>query len=169
MNRENLNFPCSRSCLRIWSRETGPAIPSRVTSLILYAQAESGANSRAPLFSPAFRHVGDFKAANQQSELIAAPPMLLEKQASSFAEAALLEDAVDKEAYAILSVYRRLTYSLRDEFEIFCDHRNLACIFSLMACATTLSKSTCQRLLNWRNFVGTLSYVICHISGGENH
>ena len=33
--------------------------------------------------------VGDFKAVNQQSEPVAAPPMLLEEQASAFAGAAL--------------------------------------------------------------------------------
>ena len=27
-------FPCPRSCLRIWSRETGFAVPSRVSLLI---------------------------------------------------------------------------------------------------------------------------------------
>ena len=27
-------FPCSRSCLRIWSRETGSAVPSRVSLLV---------------------------------------------------------------------------------------------------------------------------------------
>ena len=27
-------FPCLRSCLRIWSRETGSAVPSRVSLLI---------------------------------------------------------------------------------------------------------------------------------------
>ena len=36
-------FPCPRSRLRIWSCETGLAIPSRVSLLTLYAQAESGA------------------------------------------------------------------------------------------------------------------------------
>ena len=36
-----------------------------------------------------YRLVGDFKAVNQQSEPVAAPPMLLEEQASAFAGAAL--------------------------------------------------------------------------------
>ena len=27
-------FPCARACLRIWSREAGSAIPSRVSLLI---------------------------------------------------------------------------------------------------------------------------------------
>ena len=51
-----MNFRCPRSRLRIRSRETGSAVPSRVSPLILHAQAESGAYSRAPLFPPAFRH-----------------------------------------------------------------------------------------------------------------
>ena len=32
--RENECFPCPRSRLRIWSRETGLAVPSRVSLLI---------------------------------------------------------------------------------------------------------------------------------------
>ena len=35
LNREKEYFPvCPRSCLRIWSRETGSAVPSRVSLLI---------------------------------------------------------------------------------------------------------------------------------------
>ena len=34
-------FPCSRPRLRIWSRETGSAVPFRVSLLILHTQAES--------------------------------------------------------------------------------------------------------------------------------
>ena len=33
LNREKI-FPCPRACLRIWSRETGSAVPSRVGLLI---------------------------------------------------------------------------------------------------------------------------------------
>ena len=39
-------FPCPRSRLRIWFRETGLAVPSLVSLLILYTSAESGAYSR---------------------------------------------------------------------------------------------------------------------------
>ena len=48
LNRENRIFPCPRSCLRIWSRETGSAVPSRVSLLIsiILSQAESGAYLR---------------------------------------------------------------------------------------------------------------------------
>ena len=40
------HFPCPRSRLKIWSRETGSAVPSRVSLLILHTQAESGVYSR---------------------------------------------------------------------------------------------------------------------------
>ena len=39
-------IPCPRSRLRIWFRETGLAVPSLVSLLILYTNAESGAYSR---------------------------------------------------------------------------------------------------------------------------
>ena len=43
LNRENEHSPVFiRTCLRIWSRETGLAVPSRVSLLILHTQAESG-------------------------------------------------------------------------------------------------------------------------------
>ena len=48
------NFPCPRARLKIWSRETGSAIPSRASLLILHTEAESGAYSQAPLLPPAF-------------------------------------------------------------------------------------------------------------------
>ena len=38
-------FPCPRSRLKIWSRETGSAVSSRVSLFILHIQAESGAYS----------------------------------------------------------------------------------------------------------------------------
>ena len=46
LNRENEYFPFPRSHLRIWSRQTGSAIPSGVSLLILHIQTESGAYSR---------------------------------------------------------------------------------------------------------------------------
>ena len=44
LNRENITFPCSRSRLRIWSRETGSAVPRQPAHL--HTQAESGAYLR---------------------------------------------------------------------------------------------------------------------------
>ena len=52
LNREKSFSPCPRSRLRIWSRETGSAIPSHVRLLILLTQAESGAYSRDSSRSP---------------------------------------------------------------------------------------------------------------------
>ena len=48
-------FSCPRSRLRIWSRETGSAVPSRVSLLILHTQAESGAYSRDSSRFPRWR------------------------------------------------------------------------------------------------------------------
>ena len=49
-------FPCPRAYLRIWSRETGSGVPSRVSLFILQTQAESGAylrdSSRVPRRRP---------------------------------------------------------------------------------------------------------------------
>ena len=39
--RGHLDFPCPRTRLRIWSRGTGSAVPSRVSPLSLHTQAES--------------------------------------------------------------------------------------------------------------------------------
>ena len=44
-----------RSRPSFWSREQGSALPPRVGLPILHARAQSGAYSRAPLLSPAFR------------------------------------------------------------------------------------------------------------------
>ena len=41
-------FPCPRACLRIWSRETGSAVPPRVSLFILHTQAQYGAYLRDP-------------------------------------------------------------------------------------------------------------------------
>ena len=38
--------PCPHSRLRVWSRELGSSVPSRVSLLILHTQAESGAYIR---------------------------------------------------------------------------------------------------------------------------
>ena len=48
-------FPGTFPRLRIWSRETGSVVSSRVSLLSLHTQAESGAYSRVPLLLPAFR------------------------------------------------------------------------------------------------------------------
>ena len=52
LNREKMIFLCPRSCLRIWSRETGSAVPSRASLLILHTQTKYDAYPRDP---PEFR------------------------------------------------------------------------------------------------------------------
>ena len=55
LNREKI-FPCPCACLRTWSRETGSAVPCRVSLFVLHTQAESGAylrdSSRVPRRRP---------------------------------------------------------------------------------------------------------------------
>ena len=46
LNRGKCIFPFHRSRLRIWSSETGSAIPSRARLFILHAQTKSGSCSR---------------------------------------------------------------------------------------------------------------------------
>ena len=48
-------FSCLRSRLTIWSRETGVAVPSHVSLLILHSQAESGTFSRGSSLFPRLR------------------------------------------------------------------------------------------------------------------
>ena len=61
LNRKNEYLSCPRTCLRIWSRETGSAVPSRVSLLILHTQAESGAylrdSSRVPRRRPTILYI----------------------------------------------------------------------------------------------------------------
>ena len=42
IEQRKLIFPCPRLHLRIWSRETGLAVPSRFSLLILHTHAEAG-------------------------------------------------------------------------------------------------------------------------------
>ena len=57
---------------------------------------------------------------------------------------------VDKESFAILSAFQRVPYLLWDGSNIFCDHRNLAYIFSPQSCGVTLRKATSRRPAGWR-------------------
>ena len=76
---------------------------------------------------------------------------------------------VDKESFAILSAFERVPYLLWDGSNIFCDHRNLAYIFSPRSCGVTLSKAASQRLVGWRACMSQFNYVIQHIPGEDNH
>ena len=64
LNRENIFLPCPRSSLRIWSRETGSAVPSRVSlvisihrlNLVLTGFLPSSAATSNYLFKTAIRY-----------------------------------------------------------------------------------------------------------------
>ena len=51
------NLPCPRTRLRVWPRETGSAVLSRVSPLILHTQTESGAYSRDSSRFPGGVHI----------------------------------------------------------------------------------------------------------------
>ena len=57
LKRENDFFPAPRPRLRIWSRETGSAVPPRVSLLNLRTEGESGARSRDSSQFPAMTSI----------------------------------------------------------------------------------------------------------------
>ena len=86
-----------------------------------------------------------------------------------FRRSQLCWPTVDKESFAILSAFQRVPYLLWDGSNIFCDHHNLAYIFSPQSCGMTLSKAALQRLAGWRACTSQFNYVIQHIPGEDNH
>ena len=60
LNREKIIFPCPRTCLIIWSRETGTAVPSRDSLLIsilrlnLVLRGSSQVPRRRPFMKPPY-------------------------------------------------------------------------------------------------------------------
>ena len=82
---------------------------------------------------------------------------------------------VDDEAFAVSSAFQRVPYLLWDGVDIFCDHRNLAYIFSPKACGVTLSKAASQRLSGWRacrisyttSLVRRITRMTCCRGGGH--
>ena len=57
---------------------------------------------------------------------------------------------VDKEGFAIVSMFRRLEYLLWGGVRIYTDHSNLAYIFEPEACVWSVPKTAAQRLENWK-------------------
>ena len=75
----------------------------------------------------------------------------------------------DKKFFAILSAFQRVAYLLWDGSKIFCDHHNLAYIFSPQSYFATLSKATSQHLAGWRACLSQFNDMIQHIPGEDNH
>ena len=76
---------------------------------------------------------------------------------------------MDQQSFATLSAFQGVPYLLWDGSNIFCDHRNLAYIFSPQSCGVTLGKTASQRLAGWYACINQFSYVIHHIPGEDNH
>lgn len=68
----------------------------------------------------------------------------------------------------MVATFRHLEYLVWEGVDIYCDHRNLAYIFSPEVCVTNLSKAT-QRLLHWRTYLGQFLYRVQHILDVDNH
>ncbi|CAN0569674.1 unnamed protein product, partial [Laminaria digitata] len=86
----------------------------------------------------------------------------------SFRGSQLRWPTLDKEASAIVEVYKRAEWLLWNGAVICTDHRNLIYIFNPLTVITKLSKATSQRLLNWATFLGQYPYTIQHIAGTAN-
>ena len=86
-------FLCPRSRPRIWSRETGSAVPSRVSLLILHPQAESGAYSR------------DFSRFPRRRLHI--PPTAIGSVPSLSGHATLRDDAARLFSFVLFSLFSR--------------------------------------------------------------
>ena len=76
---------------------------------------------------------------------------------------------VDKDFFTILNAFHLVSYLLWDGLDIFCNHRNMAYIFSPQSCGATLSKAGSQRLAGWRTCMNQFNYAIQHIPGEGNH
>ena len=72
----------------------------------------------------------------------------------SFKGSLLRWATVDKEGFAIVSMFRRIESLLWEGVHIFTDHRNLAYIFNAEACASSVSKALAQRLEGGKVFLG---------------
>ena len=65
-----MSFLCPPSCLIIWSRETGSAVPSHVSPLILHTKAEA---STGPVVLKAAQVKGAVCSDNPMDELMRSP------------------------------------------------------------------------------------------------
>ena len=74
--------------------------------------------------------------------------------------------AVNKESFAIVSMFKRLPYSLRGGVANHLDHQNLAYIFG--ANGAPASQAVAQHLQGQRVFLRQFPYTIVHIPGDEN-
>ena len=52
--------------------------------------------------------------------------------------------------------------------QIYTDRRNLAYIFDLETCVSSVAKTTAQRLDQWKAVLGQYDCTIMHIAGDRN-
>ena len=76
---------------------------------------------------------------------------------------------MDKKGFASVNTFHRLEYLLSGGVRIYTDHRNLAYIFELEACVSSVPKTAAQRLDDWKTVLAQYDYTIIHISGECNY
>lgn len=87
---------------------------------------------------------------------------------SVFCNSQLRWPMVDKEAFTILSTFRRLEYLLLNGASIFTDHGNLAYMFHPEACVSAMPKTAAQHLDGSRMELRQFDYTIVYITGESN-
>ena len=68
----------------------------------------------------------------------------------------------------MMSTLKRLGCLLRNGVQIYTDHRNLAYIFDLDACVSSVAKTTAQRLDQWKAVLRQYDFTIAHIAGARS-
>ena len=76
---------------------------------------------------------------------------------------------MDKEGFAIVSMFHRLEYLLWGEVRIHANHRDLAYIFEPEACASSMPKTAAERLESWKVVLARYDYTIVHICGERDY
>ena len=76
----------------------------------------------------------------------------------------------EKEAFAIVSVFRKLDYLLysSDDTHLFTDHRNLLFVFCPSALEPALGRHVISKVQRWALYLSRFDYTIEHIPGTEN-
>ena len=68
----------------------------------------------------------------------------------------------------MVAAIKRLGYLIWSGVKVFCDHRNLAYIFSPKTCRM-VTKATTQRLEHWRTFLGQYPIEVVHVISGQRN
>ena len=89
---------------------------------------------------------------------------------SEFKGSELNWSTIEKEGFAIFSVFKKMDYLLMgsDETHVYTDHRNLLFVFHPTAIEPGLGRHVVSKLQRWALFLSQFSYHINHVSGAKN-